>query len=86
LKEAVLAGLGVADLPPSIFKQEIADGRLIRLLPKWQLPEVSVYAMYPTRQGLPLAVRMLLDHLKEHHQRWHGLHMANTPEFNVEKL
>jgi DNA-binding transcriptional LysR family regulator len=86
LKEAVLAGLGVADLPPSIFKQEIADGRLIRLLPKWQLPEVSVYAMYPSRQGLPLAVRMLLDHLKEHHQRWHRLHMANTPEFNVVKL
>jgi DNA-binding transcriptional LysR family regulator len=79
LKEAVLAGIGVADLPPSIFKQEIADGRLIRLLPKWQLPEVSVYAMYPSRQGLPLAVRMLLDHLKAHHERWHRLHMANTP-------
>jgi len=78
LKEAVLAGLGVADLPPSIFQQEIADGRLIRLLPKWQLPEVSVYAMYPSRQGLPLAVRMLLDHLKAHHERWHRLHMA-TP-------
>ena len=78
LKEAVLAGLGVADLPPSIFQQEIADGRLIRLLPKWQLPEVSVYAMYPSRQGLPLAVRMLLDHLRAHHEWWHRLHMA-TP-------
>ena len=76
LKEAVVAGLGVADLPPSIFQQEIADGRLIRLLPKWQLPEVSVYAMYPSRQGLPLAVRMLLDHLRAHHERWHRLHMA----------
>jgi DNA-binding transcriptional LysR family regulator len=83
LKEAVLAGLGVADLPPGIFKQDIADGRLVRLLPKWQLPEVTVYAMYPSRQGLPLAVRMLLDHLRAHHERWHRLHMANTPEFDA---
>jgi DNA-binding transcriptional LysR family regulator len=78
LKEAVLAGCGVADLPPSIFKNEIADGRLIRLLPKWQLSEVSVYAMYPSRQGLPLAVRMLVDHLMANLDRWHSLHMANS--------
>jgi DNA-binding transcriptional LysR family regulator len=78
LKEAVLAGGGVADLPPNIFKNEIADGRLIRLLPKWQLPEVSVYAMYPSRQGLPLAVRMLVDHLMANLDRWHSLHMANS--------
>jgi DNA-binding transcriptional LysR family regulator len=70
LKEAVLAGLGVADLPPGIFKQEIADGRLIRLLPKWQLPQVSIYAMYPSRQGLPLPVRLLLDHLMAAQKRW----------------
>jgi hypothetical protein len=25
--------------------------------------EVSIYAMYPSRQGLPLTVRMLVDHL-----------------------
>ena len=74
LREAVLAGYGIADLPPTIFKNEIADGRLIRLLPKWQLPEVSMYAMYPSRQGLPVAVRMLVDHLMSSLSRWHGLH------------
>jgi DNA-binding transcriptional LysR family regulator len=76
LKEAVLAGCGVADLPPTIFEREIADGRLVRLLPKWQLPEVSIYAIYPSRRGLPLAVRMLVDHLMAHLNRWHRLHMA----------
>jgi DNA-binding transcriptional LysR family regulator len=70
LKEAVLAGCGVADLPPSLCENEIADGQLIRLIPKWQLPEVSIYAMYPSRQGLPLTVRMLVDHL-----------MANLEQF-----
>ena len=74
LKDAVLAGIGVADLPPSIFESEIADGRLVRLLPKWQLPEVSIYAMYPSRQGLPLAVRLLLDHLMANQERWQIAH------------
>ena len=62
-----------------LFKSEIADGRLIRLLPKWQLPEVSMYAMYPSRHGLPLAVRMLMDHLMASLDRWHSLHNL---EFN----
>jgi DNA-binding transcriptional LysR family regulator len=82
LREAVLAGCGIADLPPSIFRNEIADGRLIRLVPKWQLPELSNYAMYPSRQGLPLAVRMLVDHLMASHRRsqW-----ANNLPINDEK-
>jgi DNA-binding transcriptional LysR family regulator len=63
LKQAVLAGCGVADLPPSACDDEIASGRLVRLVPNWQLPAVSIYAMYPSRQGLPLTVRMLTDHL-----------------------
>jgi DNA-binding transcriptional LysR family regulator len=74
LREAVLAGYGIADLPPSIFKSEIVDGRLIRLLPKWQLPEVSTYAMYPSRQGLPVAVRLLMDHVKVSLDQWRRLH------------
>jgi DNA-binding transcriptional LysR family regulator len=74
LKDAVLAGIGIADLPPTIFKNEIADGRLTRLLPKWQLPEVSIYAMYPSRQGLPLPVRLLLDHLMAAQKRWQIAH------------
>jgi DNA-binding transcriptional LysR family regulator len=66
LKEAVLAGCGIADFQPSLCADEIADGRLVRVLPHWQLPELSLYAVYPSRQGLPLAVRMLIDHLAEH--------------------
>ena len=77
LREAVLAGFGIADLPPSIFKDEIRDGRLIRLLPKWQLPEVSTYVMYPSRQGLPVAVRLLVDHLKVSVDQWHRLHNSD---------
>jgi hypothetical protein len=50
---------------------------LIRLLPKWQLPEVSTYVMYPSRQGLPVAVRLLVDHLKVSVDQWRRLHNSD---------
>jgi DNA-binding transcriptional LysR family regulator len=65
LKQAVLAGCGIADLPLSICADEVGDGRLLRLLPQWQLPEMHLYAVYPSRQGLPLAVRSLIDYIAE---------------------
>ena len=85
LKVAVLAGCGVADLPPTIFKTEIADGRLIRLVPKWQLPEVSIYALYPSREGLPLAVRMLVDDLMANLDQWNRVLTVNSLQVGDEK-
>jgi DNA-binding transcriptional LysR family regulator len=72
-------------LPPTIFENEIANGRLVRLLPKWQLPELSIYAIYPSRQGLPLAVRMLVDHMMAYLDQWHRAHLANSHTFSGEK-
>jgi len=62
-----------------------ANGRLVRLLPKWKLPEVSIYAMHPSRQGLPLAVRMLLENLMANFDLWHRLHVVNTLQIADEK-
>jgi DNA-binding transcriptional LysR family regulator len=66
LKQVVLAGCGIADFPPSLCHDELSDGRLVRILPQWQLPELKLYAVYPSRKGLPLAVRALIDYLAEH--------------------
>jgi DNA-binding transcriptional LysR family regulator len=85
LKEAVLAGCGIADLPPTIFKNEIADGRLIRLIPKWRLPEVSMYALYPSRAGLPIAVRMLVDEVMANLGRWSKVLTVNSLQVNDEE-
>ncbi|HEX7915169.1 LysR substrate-binding domain-containing protein [Rudaea sp.] len=63
LKEAVLAGVGMAELPRSVCADELADGRLVHLLPQWQLPDMNLYAVYPSRDGLTLAVRTLIDYL-----------------------
>lgn len=63
LKEAALSGVGMAELPRSVCADELNDGRLVELLPQWQLPEMNLYAVYPSRNGLTLAVRMLIDFL-----------------------
>ncbi len=68
LKQAAVSGVGIAELPRSVCADELADGRLVELLPQWQLPEMNLYAVYPSRNGLTLAVRMLIDYLTAHLQ------------------
>ncbi len=65
-KNAALAGLGFSMLPLMNCHQELADGRLIRLLPEWALPGGFLQAVYPHRRGMLPAVRAWLDHVTEH--------------------
>lgn len=63
LLRAALAGGGVALLPTYLVKPHLADGSLQRVLPDWVLPDMAVYALYPSRRHLSPAVRALLDFL-----------------------
>lgn len=63
LKQAVLAGCGVAELPPICCNDELVDGSLIHLLPDWTLPDMNLYALFPSRNGLMPAVRCFIDYL-----------------------
>lgn len=65
LKFAALAGIGVCWLPDYLCHAELADGRLVRVLPDWSTPRSVVYAVFPSRRGLSPAVRHLLDFLGE---------------------
>ena len=60
---AVLAGLGVALLPEYVCNEALQSGKLVRVLPGWVAPEVTVHLVFPSRRGLPPAVRALIDHL-----------------------
>lgn len=64
-KNAALAGLGVTLLPFNYCSEELADGRLLRVLPDWREPEAYLQAVYPHRRGILPAVRALLDYLEE---------------------
>ena len=61
LREATLAGIGVAQLPTLMIWEDIRAGRLIYVLPQWQPRSGIVHAVFPSRRGLLPSVRALLD-------------------------
>ena len=65
LLNSVLDGNGIAMLPKYMLETELQQGTLQAVLTDWQLPIFSIYAMYPSRDKLPLAVRKLIDFLVE---------------------
>ena len=65
LRFAAVAGTGYCWLPDYLCEQDIAEGRLVRLLPDWAQPKAIVHAVFPSRRGLVPAVRHFLDFLGE---------------------
>lgn len=65
LRQAVLAGVGMALLPESVVRADIESGRLERVLPAWTFPLGVVHAVFPTRRGLLPSVRAFIDFLAE---------------------
>lgn len=65
LRAAVLAGVGVVQLPAMMVREQLANGSLVRLLPDWALRREIIHVAFPTRRGLIPAVRSLIDFLAE---------------------
>jgi DNA-binding transcriptional LysR family regulator len=66
LREAAVAGLGIALLPEHTCAPAFRDGKLVRVFPEWQAPDGTIHLVFTTRRGLPPAVRALIDHIAEH--------------------
>jgi len=66
LRHAALSELGIASLPAFLCKADLAEGRLVEVLPGWQTPDISFYALYGDPKGVPVRVRSLIDYLVEH--------------------
>lgn len=62
-REAALQGLGFTMLPYAKCVADLQAGRLVRLLPDWNLPGGHLQAVYPHRRGMLPAVRAWLEHL-----------------------
>lgn len=63
LRVAALRGVGIVELPLMVVGEELAAGRLVRLVPGWASHSGIVHAVYASRRGLLPSVRSLLDHL-----------------------
>ena len=66
LRSAVLAGLGIARLPESVVREDLARGALSRVLPEWNSPQGILHIVFPSRRGLLPAVRAFIDFLAQH--------------------
>jgi DNA-binding transcriptional LysR family regulator len=63
LQQLVVAGRGVAVLSEYAVIEDLHAGRLIRLLPDWQIADVPVLAVYPDNRQITAKVRTFVDFL-----------------------
>jgi DNA-binding transcriptional LysR family regulator len=63
MRDAAIAGLGIAVIPDFIVWQALADNRLQTVPLDGILPESGVYAVFPQSRHLPAKVRALVEHL-----------------------
>jgi DNA-binding transcriptional LysR family regulator len=61
LRRAALAGLGIAQLPPSMVARDEQDGLLVRVLPQYRYTGRGLSVVYPSRKHLPLAVSAFIE-------------------------
>jgi DNA-binding transcriptional LysR family regulator len=65
LRNAALAGIGLALLPDRLAAPHEDDGTLQRLLPVWSGPHAELNAVFPRDRVLPPKVRVFIDFLVE---------------------
>jgi DNA-binding transcriptional LysR family regulator len=63
VRDAAVAGLGIALLPDHLCRDALEQGRLVHVLSDWRGHRGMVHLVFTTRRGLPRAVRALIDHL-----------------------
>jgi DNA-binding transcriptional LysR family regulator len=65
LLAAARHGLGLVQLPDFYVAQDLRSGRLLTVLGGWEVGDVGVWAVYPSRRHLSANVRLIVDHLVE---------------------
>jgi DNA-binding transcriptional LysR family regulator len=63
VRSAVLAGGGVGLMPRIIVAQDLAAGRLVRVLPRYESRGAALYLLYPSARQLPARVSAFRDFL-----------------------
>jgi len=62
---AVRADMGIAYMPSWLVEEDIASGRLLRLLPEFHSVPVTLFAVYTSRQYMSSKLRTFIDFLSE---------------------
>jgi DNA-binding transcriptional LysR family regulator len=63
LRTAALEGIGIALLPESLIRKDLADAALVEVLPELKVAPGIVHVVFASRHGMTPAVRALIDAL-----------------------
>jgi DNA-binding transcriptional LysR family regulator len=63
LREAALAGAGIAYIPHDLVSDDLHAGRLRQVLSAWALPSLPIHVVYPTRKLVPRRVSAFIEAL-----------------------
>ncbi|WP_394835423.1 LysR family transcriptional regulator [Pendulispora rubella] len=64
LREAMLAGTGIAMLATFLIGDDLRRGRAVHVLPGWMPLPTSIYAVYPASRHVPSKVQVVVDFLR----------------------
>jgi DNA-binding transcriptional LysR family regulator len=70
LMPALVAGLGIADLPDFIVGEAIASGQVEIILKGWKQAEGAVHLVMPPGGPRPARVEVLAEFLAQHFAKW----------------
>ena len=73
LRFLTLSGRGIFLAPSFVVFDDIAEGRLVKIMPDYRPVEFNINAVYPNRSHLPTKVRLFIDLLVERfaeHRKW----------------
>lgn len=74
-RAAALAGAGVIWQPSFVIGEDVRAGRLVEVMPGYQMPAIDIQAIYASRRHLSAKVRVMLDFLVDAFQGtppWEG--------------
>ena len=63
LRQAAIAGLGLAVLPSFMIAEELGADRLRTVLTGYRRGKIGIYAVHPSRRQTPAKVRAFVDAL-----------------------
>lgn len=69
VRDAAIAGAGIAYLPNFIAEPAIAQGLLVPILQAYSRPDAAVYAVYPQHRQASRAVQAFVEFAREHLMR-----------------
>ena len=64
LKDAALAGIGIARLPLWMVDAEIKSGLLRPVLERFQIPPFGIHAVFPSVRQIPVKVKYFVDFIR----------------------